>query len=326
MPNKTRKLHKKHRRRSGGSSKTWGQKEQKEWCEDLIKTLGMNLEKQKDGFVERKAQGKPGTSPRSQQYVYSKLLGNARNKAQKQLTKFDRAEDKEQRRIHYKYSPKEKFVSTSGEAYNTCIATINNIQKKWLGPAGFEGQGRFLRFLPSTTGLAISQETWLMTHEAGAAGPASKGEKALQLALKMCEKVPGFMKKGCVAKANAAAATAKSAAAKAGSHLNKAKAKIQNAIPPSVQEVHTAIKEGIEEGRVQAAVDARKGGKRKKRRTKRRRRRGGTGKKGYSHPKKGSKSRTRKGNKDFTTKRGNKVFHRKRHYVRKSRKPYRKRR
>jgi hypothetical protein len=59
---------------------------------------------------------------------------------------------------------------------------------------------------------------------------------------------------------------------------------------------------------------------------KRRRRRGGTGKKGYSHPKKGRKSRTRKGNKDFTTKRGNKVFHRKRHYVRKSRKPYRKRR
>ena len=59
---------------------------------------------------------------------------------------------------------------------------------------------------------------------------------------------------------------------------------------------------------------------------KRRRKRGGVGKKGYSHPKRGQKSRTRKGNKDFTTKKGNKVFHRRRHYVRKSRKPYRKRR
>ena len=59
---------------------------------------------------------------------------------------------------------------------------------------------------------------------------------------------------------------------------------------------------------------------------KHRRKRGGVGKKGYSHPKRGQKSRTRKGNKDFTTKKGNKVFHRRRHYVRKSRKPYRKRR
>ena len=59
---------------------------------------------------------------------------------------------------------------------------------------------------------------------------------------------------------------------------------------------------------------------------KHRKKRGGVGKKGYSHPKRGQKSRTRKGNKDFTTKKGNKVFHRRRHYVRKSRKPYRKRR
>ena len=57
-----------------------------------------------------------------------------------------------------------------------------------------------------------------------------------------------------------------------------------------------------------------------------RKKRGGVGKKGYSHPKRGQKSRTRKGNKDFTTKKGNKVFHRRRHYVRKTRKPYRKRR
>ena len=63
-----------------------------------------------------------------------------------------------------------------------------------------------------------------------------------------------------------------------------------------------------------------------RRTSKRRRKRGGVGKKGYSHPKRGQKSRTRKGNKDFTTKKGNKVFHRRRHYVRKSRKPYRKRR
>jgi len=38
---------------------------------------------------------------------------------------------------------------------------------------------------------------------------------------------------------------------------------------------------------------------------------------------KGSKSKTRKGRKDFTTKKGDKVFHQKNHYVRKSRKPYR---
>ena len=37
---------------------------------------------------------------------------------------------------------------------------------------------------------------------------------------------------------------------------------------------------------------------------------------------KGSKSKTHKGRKDFTTKRGDKVFHRKGKYVRKSRKPY----
>ena len=39
---------------------------------------------------------------------------------------------------------------------------------------------------------------------------------------------------------------------------------------------------------------------------------------------KGSASKTRKGRKDFTTKKGSKVFHRKGHYVRKSRKPYEK--
>lgn len=39
---------------------------------------------------------------------------------------------------------------------------------------------------------------------------------------------------------------------------------------------------------------------------------------------KGSKSKTRKNRSDFTTKKGDKVFHRKGHYVRKSRKPYRK--
>ena len=65
------------------------------------------------------------------------------------------------------------------------------------------------------------------------------------------------------------------------------------------------------------------GGRRTRKHSKKR---GGVGKKGYSHPKRGQKSRTRKGNKDFTTKKGNKVFHRRRHYVRKSRKPYRKRR
>lgn len=39
-------------------------------------------------------------------------------------------------------------------------------------------------------------------------------------------------------------------------------------------------------------------------------------------PHKGTKSRTRKGRKNYTTKRGNKVFHRRGHDVRKSRKPY----
>ena len=37
---------------------------------------------------------------------------------------------------------------------------------------------------------------------------------------------------------------------------------------------------------------------------------------------KGSRSKTHKGRKDFTTKKGSKVFHRKGHYVRKSYKPY----
>lgn len=39
---------------------------------------------------------------------------------------------------------------------------------------------------------------------------------------------------------------------------------------------------------------------------------------------KGTRSKTRKGRKNYTTKKGDKVFHRKNHYVRKSRKPYRK--
>ena len=37
---------------------------------------------------------------------------------------------------------------------------------------------------------------------------------------------------------------------------------------------------------------------------------------------KGTHSKTRKGRLNFTTKKGSKVFHRKGHYVRKSRKPY----
>ena len=48
------------------------------------------------------------------------------------------------------------------------------------------------------------------------------------------------------------------------------------------------------------------------------------------HPKKGQKSRTHKGRLDFTTKKTSKVFHRKKHYERKSvkgvkRRPYHKR-
>ena len=41
---------------------------------------------------------------------------------------------------------------------------------------------------------------------------------------------------------------------------------------------------------------------------------------------KGTKSRTRKGRKNYTTKRGDKVYHRKGHNVRKSKRPYSKRR
>jgi len=37
---------------------------------------------------------------------------------------------------------------------------------------------------------------------------------------------------------------------------------------------------------------------------------------------KGTRSKTHKGRLDYTTKKGSKVFHRKGHYVRKSRKPY----
>ena len=51
--------------------------------------------------------------------------------------------------------------------------------------------------------------------------------------------------------------------------------------------------------------NTRMGGRRTR---KHRKKRGGVGKKGYSHPKRGQKSRTRKGNKDFTTKKGNKVL------------------
>jgi len=56
-----------------------------------------------------------------------------------------------------------------------------------------------------------------------------------------------------------------------------------------------------------------------------------TKKRHYKHPKKGRKSRTHKGRKDFTTKKSRKVFHRRKHYQRKStkgvkRRPYNKRR
>jgi len=51
-------------------------------------------------------------------------------------------------------------------------------------------------------------------------------------------------------------------------------------------------------------------------------------KKKKKHPKKGMKSRTHKGRKDFTTKKTSKVFNRRRHYQRKTskgvkRRPYR---
>jgi hypothetical protein len=42
--------------------------------------------------------------------------------------------------------------------------------------------------------------------------------------------------------------------------------------------------------------------------------------------KKGTKSKTHPGRLNYTTKKGDKVFHRKHHYVRKSRKPYTKKR
>jgi len=56
-----------------------------------------------------------------------------------------------------------------------------------------------------------------------------------------------------------------------------------------------------------------------------------TKKRHYKHPKKGRKSRTHKGRKDFTTKKSSKVFNRRKHYQRKSakgkkRRPYHKRR
>ena len=47
---------------------------------------------------------------------------------------------------------------------------------------------------------------------------------------------------------------------------------------------------------------------------------GGRGAKGYSHPKKGQKSKTRKGRQDFTTKKGNKYFDRKGHRSRHAKK------
>lgn len=44
----------------------------------------------------------------------------------------------------------------------------------------------------------------------------------------------------------------------------------------------------------------------------------------YHHPKKGQASRTHKGEQDFTTKRGDKVFHRRGHNVARTRRPYQK--
>ena len=52
---------------------------------------------------------------------------------------------------------------------------------------------------------------------------------------------------------------------------------------------------------------------------------GGRGAKGYSHPKKGQKSRTRKGRQDFTTKKGNKYFDRKGHRSRHAKRSMKKR-
>ena len=46
------------------------------------------------------------------------------------------------------------------------------------------------------------------------------------------------------------------------------------------------------------------------------------GGKKHRSSKKGSPSKTHKGRKNYTTKKGDKVFHRRKHYVRKSRKPY----
>ena len=60
------------------------------------------------------------------------------------------------------------------------------------------------------------------------------------------------------------------------------------------------------------------GGSRRRRRTKRRRRR-----KTRRRSTRGTRSKTHKGRKNYTTKRGDKVFHRRRHYVRRKRRPYR---
>ena len=66
-----------------------------------------------------------------------------------------------------------------------------------------------------------------------------------------------------------------------------------------------------------ASKAASSGGRKSRRRTQKRRR----STRGF---KKGTRSKTHPGRKNFTTKRGNKVFHRRGHYVRLNRAPYRK--
>ena len=92
-------------------------------------------------------------------------------------------------------------------------------------------------------------------------------------------------------------------------HMNTAKNVVQKGITGALSGLSNLM------GKASRATSG--GRKSRHRRTHKRRR----SSRGF---KKGTKSKTHRGRKNFTTKRGNKVFHRRGHYVRLNRAPYRK--
>ena len=97
-------------------------------------------------------------------------------------------------------------------------------------------------------------------------------------------------------------------------HLNTATSAATNAGKKLLSNATAALSNLMGNARKAASSGGRKS---RRRRTQKRRR----SSRGF---KKGTRSKTHRGRKNFTTKRGNKVFHRRGHYVRLNRAPYRK--